>query len=147
MDDSAKSETHNNLGWVYTKKKLFSKARGEFSKAKIIDPRNIKAIRNFRAVERTETPSEITREQIMISGLLVLPLSLSFYLFWIAKLNETSFSALFMFFTATILFVLLYKSIGRFSVGPKGVEFEMSYEHRLALAQAQTAESISKIER
>jgi hypothetical protein len=52
-----------------------------------------------------------------------------------------------MFFTATILFVLLYRSIWRFSVGPKGVEFEMSFEHRLVPAQAQAAESISKIER
>jgi len=102
MDDSAKSEIHNNLGWVYTKKKLFSKARKEFSKAKIIDPRNIKVIRNLRAVERIETPSEITKEQIMISSVLVLPLSISLYLFWIAKLDETSFTALFIFFTATI---------------------------------------------
>jgi hypothetical protein len=29
----------------------------------------------------------------------------------------------------------------------KGVDFEMSFEHKLALAQAQTAESIAKIER
>jgi hypothetical protein len=39
-------------------------------------------------------------------------------------LQETTFSALFLFFIAAMLFVLLYKSIGRFSVGPKGVEFE-----------------------
>jgi tetratricopeptide (TPR) repeat protein len=147
MNDSAKSDIHNNLGWVYSKKKLYYNAKDEFFKARTIDPRNIKAIRNLRAVERIETPSEITREQIVISGFLFLLLSSSFYLFLIAKLNETSFSALFMFFTATILFVLLYKSMGRFSVGPKGVEFEMSFEHKLALAQAQTAESISKIER
>ena len=146
MDDSAKSEIHNNLGWVYAKKELFANAKDEFFKARTIDPRNIKAIRNLRAVERIETPSEITKEQKWISGLLVLPLSLSIYLFcWTEKLNETSFAALFMFFTATILFVLLYRSMGRFSVGPKGVEFEMSTEHRLAPAQAQVAESISKL--
>ena len=52
-----------------------------------------------------------------------------------------------MFFTATIMFVLLYRSMGRFSVGPKGVEFEMSLEHRLAPAQSQVVESFSKIER
>jgi hypothetical protein len=82
---------------------------------------------------------------MIISSLLVLPLSLSFYLFWIAKLSETSFTALFMFFTATILFVLLYKSIGKFSAGLKGVEFEMSTEHRFAPAEA--SEPITKIER
>jgi hypothetical protein len=32
-----------------------------------------------------------------------------------------------------MLFVLFYRSIVRFSVGPKGVEFEMSTEHRQAL--------------
>jgi Tfp pilus assembly protein PilF len=145
MDNSAKSEIHNNLGWVYAQKKLYHNARDEFSKAKNIDQKNTKAVRNLRAVGRIETHSEITRDQIIISILPFLLLLLSLYLFWIAKLNETSFTALFMFFAATILFVLLYRSMGKFSVGPKGVEFEMSFEHRLAPAQA--AEPITKIER
>jgi len=147
MDDSAKSEIHNNLGWIYAKKKLYYNAKDEFFKARTIDPRNIKAIRNLRAVGRVKPSSELTNVQIVIAILLFLALLLSIYLFFISKLNETSFTALFMYFPATILFVLLYKSIGRFSVGPKGVEFEMSFEHRLASAQAQTAKSISKIER
>jgi len=52
-----------------------------------------------------------------------------------------------MFFTATILFVLLYRSIGKFSAGLKGVEFEMSTEHRLAPAQTQASELMARIER
>ncbi len=150
MDSSAKSEIHNNLGWVYIQKKLYHNAKDEFFKAKTIDSRNTKAIRNFRALGRIETPpEEIIRSQIIISSLLVLPLLLSIYLFWIAKLKETSFTVLFMYFTAAILFVLLYRSVVglRFSVGLKGVEFEMSAEHRLAPAQAQTADLITKIER
>jgi len=147
MDDSAKSEIHNNLGWIYTKKKLKYNAKDEFFKARTIDPRNIKAIRNLRAIERIETPSEITKEQIAISSLLIFPLLLSIYFFWEDKLKEASFSALFMFFTATILFVLLYRSIGRFSVGPKRIEFEMSTDHRLVPAHAQTVEFATKFER
>ena len=147
MDDSAKSEIHNNLGWIYAKKKLYYNAKDEFFKARTIDPRNIKAIRNLRAVGRVKPSSELTNVQIVIAILLFLALLLSIYLFFISKLNETSFTALFMYFPAIILFALLYKSIGRFSVGPKGVEFEKSDEHRLALAQAQTAEFIFKFER
>jgi hypothetical protein len=45
------------------------------------------------------------------------------------------------------LFVLLDRSIGRFSVGLKGVEFEMSTEHRQAPAQAQMADALSRFER
>jgi len=145
MEESARSEIHNNLGWVYAQKKLYHNAKDEFFKARTIDPKNVKAIRNLRIIERVESPSEITRDQILISSLLVLPLSLSFYLFWIAKLKETSFTALFMFFTATILFVLLYRGIGKFSAGLKGVEFEMSTEHRLS--PAQSVEQITKLER
>jgi len=110
-----------------------------------IDPKNVKAIRNLRIIERVESPSEITRDQILISSLLALPFSLSFYLFWIAKLKETSFTALVMFFTATILFVLLCRGIGKFSAGLKGVEFEMSTEHRLF--PAQSVEQITTFER
>lgn len=145
MDDSTRSEIHNNLGWVYAQKKLYQNAKDEFFKARTIDPKNFKAIRNLRIIERVEAPTEITQDQKTISFLLVLPLSLSFYLFWIAKLKETSFTALFMFFTATILFVLLYRGIGKFSAGLKGVEFEMSTEHRLS--PAQSVEQITKFER
>jgi tetratricopeptide (TPR) repeat protein len=145
MGDSVESEIHNNLGSVYAQKKLYHNARNEFAKAIKDDPRNVKAIRNLRVVGRIEPPSEITRDQKLISSLLVLPLLLSFYLFWIAKLSETSFTALFMFFIATILFVLLYRSMVKFSAGLKGVEFEMSTEHRLS--PAQSSEQITKIER
>lgn len=145
MEDSARSEIHNNLGWVYAQKKLFYNAKDEFFKARTIDPKNIKAIRNLRLIERVEAPSEITQDQKTISFLLVLPLLLSLYLFWIDKLKETSFTALLMFFIATILFVLLYKSIGKFSAGLKGVEFEMSTEHRLS--PAQSVEQITRFER
>jgi len=145
MEDTARSEIHNNLGWVYAQKKLFYNAKDEFFKARTIDPKNIKAIRNLRIIERVEAPTEITQDQKTISFLLVLLLLLSLCLFWIAKLNETSFTALFMFFTATILFVLLYRSIGKFSAGLKGVEFEMSTEHRIY--PAQSVEQITKLER
>lgn len=146
-EDAAKSEIHNNLGWVYTQKKLYNNAKEEFFAAKTLDPKNVKAIRNLRALTRIKQPSEINREQIYISALLLLPLSFSIYMFWISKLQETAFSALFLFFIAAILFVLLHRSIGRFSVGPKGVEFEMSTEHRQSSAKAQMADAISKIER
>ncbi|MGD0952032.1 MAG: hypothetical protein ABR985_06505 [Methanotrichaceae archaeon] len=41
----------------------------------------------------------------------------------------------------------MHRSIRRFSVGPKGVEFEMSTEHRLASATSQMADVLSRIER
>ena len=145
MEDSAISEIHNNLGWVFAQKKLFYNAKDEFFKARTIDPKNVKAIRNLRIIERIEAPTEITQDQKTISFLLVLLLLLSLCLFWIDKLKETSFTALLMFFTATILFVLLYKSIGKFSAGLKGVEFEMSTEHKLY--PAQSVERITKLER
>jgi hypothetical protein len=45
-----------------------------------------------------------------------------------------------------MLFVLLHKNVGKFSVGPKGVEFEMSMEQRQTSARSQT-DAVSKIER
>jgi tetratricopeptide (TPR) repeat protein len=147
MEDSAKSEIHNNLGWVYAEKNQYENAKDEFFKARTIDPSNVKAIRNLRLITKVKLHPEITINQIAISILLLLQLSLSTYFFWIDKLKETAFSALIMFFTAAILFVLFYKSIGKVSVGPEGFNFEMSDEHRLAPAQAQIAERISTFER
>ena len=74
-------------------------------------------------------PSEITREQKCIFGFLFLILSFIIYIFWISKLQETNFSALFIILIAFMLFVLLYRRIMRFSVSLKGVEFEMITEH------------------
>jgi hypothetical protein len=145
MDKSALSEIHNNLGWVYTHKKLYQNAKAEFVEAKRLDKRNIKAIRNHRALGRIEPSSEITQDQIMISILLVLPLSVSIYFFRTGMLTETSFTALLMFFKATILFALLHRNIGKFSAGLKGVEFEMSAEQKLA--PAGSVEQIAKFER
>ncbi len=146
-EDSVKSEIHNNLGWVYTQKKLYDNARDEFSAAIRLDIKNVKAIRNLRALSKINQPSEITREQICIFGFLLSLLLFTIYIFWISKLQETNFSALLIFLIAAMLFVLLYRSIGRFSVGPKGVEFEMSTEHRQAPAKSQMADALSRIER
>ena len=45
------------------------------------------------------------------------------------------------------LFVLLHRSIRRFSVGPKGVEFEMRTEDLQAYAKSQNADDLSRFER
>ncbi|VVB62629.1 Uncharacterised protein [uncultured archaeon] len=128
-------------------KKFCDKFGGEFFADKTLDPKSVKAIRNLQTLNKINQPLEITREQIYISGLLLLPLSFTIYMFWIKKLQETTFSALFLFFIAAMLFVLLYRNIGRFSVGPKGVEFEMSTEHRQAPAKSQIADVLSKFKR
>jgi tetratricopeptide (TPR) repeat protein len=81
MDGPAKSEIHNNLGWVYIQKKLYDNAKDEFLKARTIDPKNVKAIRNLRALNNIEPSLEIAREHIAIAALLIIPLSFSIYLF------------------------------------------------------------------
>jgi tetratricopeptide (TPR) repeat protein len=147
-EDSVKSEIHNNLGLVYAQKKLYEKARDEFSEATRLDPKNVKAIRNLRkALCKIDQPLEITRGQKCIFGFLLLLLLFTIYIFWISKLHETNYSALFIFLIAAMLFVLLYRSIVRFSVGPSGVKFEMSTEHRQAPAKSQEAEALSGFER
>ena len=146
-EGSVKSEIHVNLGCVYTQKKLYDNFRDEISAAISLDIKNVKAIRNLRTLNKTEQPSEINLERICIFGFLLLSLLFTIYIFWISKLQETNFSALFIILIAFMLFVLLCRRIIRFSVGPKGVEFEMSIEHRQAPAQAQMAYALSRIER
>jgi hypothetical protein len=41
----------------------------------------------------------------------------------------------------------MLKDLKRFSAGPKGVEFEMSMEHRQVSAGSQISEAVLKIER
>ena len=134
-------------GCLVSQKKLDNNTKDEFSSAERQDPKNVKVIRNFRALRKINQPSEITLEQICIFGFLQLPLLFTIYIFWISKLQETNFSALFIILIAFMLFVLLCRRIIRFSVGPKGVEFEMSTEHRQASAQAQMIDALSRIER
>jgi hypothetical protein len=115
---------------VYTQKKHNSNTKDEFSSAKRQDPKNVKVIRNFQVLRKIKQPSEITREQIYISGLLLSLLLIPIYMILNSKLHETTFSALFIFLIVVVLFVLFYRSIRRVSVGPKGVEFEMGTERR-----------------
>ncbi len=117
-NDSVKSEIHINLGCVYTQKKLYDSARDEISAAIRLDIKNVKAIRNLRALSKIDQPSEITREQIYIFVFLLLLLLFIIYIFVISKLQETNFSALFSFLIKAMLFVLLHKSIERISVVP-----------------------------
>jgi hypothetical protein len=117
-DNPFTSKTHINLGCVYTQKKLYDNVRNEFSAVIKLDIENVKAIKNLRTLSKIGQHSEITWEQIYIFGFLLLLLLFTIYIFWISKLQETNFSALFKFLIKAMLFVLLHRSIGRINVVP-----------------------------
>jgi tetratricopeptide (TPR) repeat protein len=142
MELSTTSEIHNKLGWVYAQLKQYNKAKEEFKKALVLDSMNVKAIRNLRALGRVEVVPEISKTQICLAIVLLLSLTISFYLFLINKLSETIFAAQSTIFIALLIFILLYNQLARFKIGT--IEFEKSTEHRLMEAKSQQIEALER---
>lgn len=139
---SLESEIHNNLGAAYAKLKQEANAKEEFKKAKSLDPMNVKAIRNLRALSKAEivTP-EISRTQIYISAIPALLFIASFVWFYFGKLSDAMFVAQSTFSMAVVLFVLFSNQLIRFKMGT--LELEMS-ERRL---ESKRIAAILKMER
>ncbi len=138
LGDSAISEIHNNLGYVYTQLKQYNKARNEFNKAIALDPLNVKAIRNLRKVGKIGITPEISKIQMCLAVVLLLSLLISFYLFWINRFSETMFATQSSFLIALLVFIFLYHQLARFKAGP--FEFEKGTEHRLMEAKSQPSD-------
>jgi Tfp pilus assembly protein PilF len=135
MEPSKISEIHNNLGWVYAQLKQYSKAETEFKKAVELDEMNIRAIRNIRKLGKIEVIPEVSRIQIGLGILLLLPLIESYYLFWINKLSEAMFVAQSTILIALLIFIILYHQLAKVKIG--SIEFEKSTEHRFIGAKNQ----------
>ena len=144
-DVSSISEIHNNLGWAYTQLKMSKKARDEFRSACALDPMNVKAIRNLRALGKVGSESGVSKIQIYLSIMLLLPFIASYYLFFIEKLSETLFVTQSTFFISLVIFVLLYKELSKVKIG--AIEFEKSSEFRSMEAKSMAMERMSRIER
>lgn len=132
-DNPTKSGIHNNLGWVYTKLKQYTDAELEFKKAVVLDPLNVKAIRNIRKIEIIKGLPEISAVQKTFAFGVVVFIILTLYLFWISKLSDTLYVSQSTFLIALMAFVLLFHDLQRFKMGP--VEFEKSTEYREAKSQ------------
>lgn len=134
MKDSATSEIHNNLGWVYAQLKQYKKAEEEFKKAIALDSMNVKAIRNLRKLGKVETEIENCKFQkcLAIKMLLLVFIAFSYYLFWIERLNEAVFVIYSTILITMLIFVFFIHQIKRFKLklGTGEGEFEMSTEHR-----------------
>jgi tetratricopeptide (TPR) repeat protein len=122
---SLESEICNNLGWSYAQSKQEEKAQEEFKKAKRLDPMNIKAIRNLRAIDKAiKFQPKFSRSQICISAVLAILLLSSYVLFLIGKLSETLFITQTTLLMALIIFVLYSNQLARFKMGT--LELEMN---------------------
>ena len=144
-DISFISEMHNNLGWAYIQLKISKKARDEFRSACALDPMNVKAIRNLRALGKVGSESGVSKIQIYLSIMLLLPFIVSYYLFFIEKLSETLFVTQSVFFIALVIFVVLYPELSKVKIG--AIEFEKSTEFRSMEAKSRAMERMSEIER
>ena len=145
MDYSSISEIHNNLGWVYTQMRKYEKARDEFKKAHALDPINVKAIRNLRALGRIGDEPIVSKIQICLGIVLLIPLIISYYLFIIGMLSETLFVAQSTVLIALLIFVALHHQLAKVKIG--NIEFEKSTEHRSLESKSQLQEAISMMER
>lgn len=94
---------------------------------------NVKARRNLRKLDKVEVVQEISLNQIFLGIVLLLSLFVSYGLFWINRLTETTFTAQVIFLVASLIFILLFHQIKKFKAGT--VEFEMSMEHRFMEAK------------
>lgn len=122
---SLESEICNNLGWSYAQLKQEAKAQDEFKKAKRLDPMNIKAIRNLRAIDKAiKFQPNLSRNQICISAVPAILLVSSYVLFLFGKLSETLFITQTTLLMALIIFVLYSNQLARFKMGT--LELEMS---------------------
>ena len=144
-DVSLISEIHNNLGWAYIQLKISKKARDEFKSACALDSMNVKAIRNLRALGKVGSESGVSKIQIYLSIMLLLPFIASYYLFFIEKLSETLFVTQSVFFITLVIFVVLYPELSKVKIG--SIEFEKSTEFRSMEAKSMAMERMSRIER
>ncbi len=129
MKNPTTSEIHNNLGWVYAKREQYYKAESEFKKAKILDPMNVKAFRNHRALGKVRFKNKINIIQIFLGTFLLVSIFISFGLFfWVNKISQTMFIAQSSFLIALLVFTFLYPQLSRFKAG--SIEFELSTEHK-----------------
>ncbi|VVB90013.1 Tetratricopeptide repeat protein [uncultured archaeon] len=126
MKDSAISEVHNSLGWVYGQLKQYKKAKEEFRKACKLDFMNVKARRNLRKLRKLEVEQEISTTQIFLGIVLLLSLFLSYIIFWINRFSETIFIAQIDILIALLIFIFFYPIIEKVKISPSGFEFEKS---------------------
>ena len=66
MEDPAKAEIHNNLGWVYVHIEKYNRAKKEFEEALKLDPQNVKMIRNIRALRKVKSEPKNTKMQLLV---------------------------------------------------------------------------------
>ena len=134
------AEIRNNLGWAYAHLGQYDRANKEFEKANELDPVNVKAIRNLRAIRKVKSKTVTSKTQKWTGcGLFILVIS-TWYLFLNEKISENVFAAQSTILIAILIFILFYHQLDRFKAGP--IEFEKSTEHR-----SQPAETLSKMER
>ncbi len=134
------AEIHNNLGWAYAHLEKYNRARKEFEEANKLDPQNVKAIRNLRALRKAKRETKFSIIQICLALALLTAIIATWYLFLNKFITENVFAAQSTILIAILIFILLYHQLGKFKAGP--IEFEMSTEHR-----SQPSETIAKIER
>ncbi|HLB70824.1 MAG TPA: tetratricopeptide repeat protein [Candidatus Methanoperedens sp.] len=131
MKDSVISEIRNNLGWIYVQLRKYSKAKEEFKKAIHLDPLNVKARHNLRALGKIglDLEQEISQVQKYLSILLSLSLIVLFFSFLVYnRPSETVFAAQSITLVALLIFILFYHQITKFKAG--AIEFEKSTELR-----------------
>lgn len=148
MNDFITSEVHNNLGWVYAQMGRYNQAKKEFKEARDFDPMNVKAIRNLRVLGKLGimgADPAVSKIHFGLGIALLIPLSISYYFFYISMLSETLFVAQSTFLISILIFVVLYPQIARFKFG--NIEFEKSTEHRYLESKSQPQEAISMMER
>ena len=142
METTVTSEIRNNLGWVYVQFKQYGEAKEEFKKAISLDPLNVKARHNYRALLKVgqHVEYEISKIQKHLAVLIIMILIILFILFLANRLSEVIFAAQLTLFVALLIFILLYHQILKFKAG--SIEFEKSSEQR-----SQYKEALSKIKR
>ena len=136
----ATAEDRNNLGWAYVHLEQYDRAKKEFEEAHKLDPQNVKAIRNLRALRKVKRKTVISKTQKWVGCGLLISVIATWILFLKEMISENVFATQSTFLIAILIFILFFHQLGRFKAGP--IEFERSTEHR-----SQTAETLSKIER
>ena len=120
---SLESEIFNNMGWSYSKLGQEATAQDLFRKANILDPMNVKAIRNLRAINKAikSNPSRNHIRYLAIPGCILISF---FILFLSNKISETGFIAQSVLLTAVMIFMLYSNELARFKMGT--LELEMN---------------------
>ncbi|MCZ7355947.1 MAG: tetratricopeptide repeat protein [Candidatus Methanoperedens sp.] len=144
IENASISENHNKLGYVYVKLKQYEKAKKEFKMAIDFNPMNMKARRNLRELEKFDSATkisgqEISKIQIFFATVVLLYLIISFYLFLTTtKFSDVVFAAQSTVLIALLILILLYHQFKTFKFGPSGIEVEKS-EYREAKSSAMEA--------